>query len=43
MGGNKANMTLVDSKGVIHSGRTDLNPHKQEFAKDTAMRTLADA
>ena len=43
MGGNKANMTLVDSKGVIHSGRTDLNAHKQEFAKDTDMRTLADA
>ena len=43
MGGNKANMTLVDSKGVIHSGRTDLNAHKQEFAKDTEMRTLADA
>jgi len=43
MGGNKANMTLVDSKGVIHSGRTDLNAHKQEFAKDTGMRTLADA
>jgi malate dehydrogenase (oxaloacetate-decarboxylating)(NADP+) len=43
MGGNKANMTLVDSKGVIHSGRTDLNPHKREFAKDTELRTLADA
>ena len=43
MGGNKANMTLVDSKGVIHSGRTDLNSHKQEFAKDTEQRTLADA
>jgi malate dehydrogenase (oxaloacetate-decarboxylating)(NADP+) len=43
MGGNKANMTLVDSKGVIHSGRTDLNAHKQEFAKDTEQRTLADA
>jgi len=43
MGGNKQNMTLVDSKGVIHSGRTDLNPHKQEFAKETTMRTLADA
>jgi malate dehydrogenase (oxaloacetate-decarboxylating)(NADP+) len=43
MGGNKANMTLVDSKGVIHSGRTDLNAHKQEFAKETDMRTLADA
>jgi malate dehydrogenase (oxaloacetate-decarboxylating)(NADP+) len=43
MGGNKANMTLVDSKGVIHSGRTDLNEHKQEFAKETEMRSLADA
>ncbi len=43
MGGNQANMTLVDSKGVIHSGRADLNPHKREFAKETDMRTLADA
>jgi malate dehydrogenase (oxaloacetate-decarboxylating)(NADP+) len=43
MGGNKANMTLVDSRGVIHSGRTDLNAHKQEFAKATEMRSLADA
>lgn len=43
MGGKKENMTLVDSKGVIHSGRSDLNAHKQEFAKDTGMRTLADA
>jgi len=43
MGGRKENMTLVDSKGVIHSGRTDLNTHKQEFARDTAQRTLAEA
>jgi malate dehydrogenase (oxaloacetate-decarboxylating)(NADP+) len=43
MGGRKENMTLVDSKGVIHTGRTDLNPHKQEFAKDTPLRTLAEA
>ncbi|MDD5365469.1 MAG: malate dehydrogenase [Gallionellaceae bacterium] len=43
MGGNKANMTLVDSKGVIHSGRSDLNAHKQEFAKATDQRSLADA
>ena len=43
MGGNKENMTLVDSKGVIHSGRTDLNAHKQEFARETDLRTLADA
>jgi malate dehydrogenase (oxaloacetate-decarboxylating)(NADP+) len=43
MGGKKENMTLVDSRGVIHSGRNDLNAHKQEFAKATEMRTLADA
>ncbi len=43
MGGNKANMTLVDSKGVIHSGRSDLNTHKQEFARTTEQRTLAEA
>jgi malate dehydrogenase (oxaloacetate-decarboxylating)(NADP+) len=43
MGAKKENMTLVDSKGVIHAGRTDLNVYKQEFAKDTPMRTLADA
>ena len=43
MGGRRENMTLVDSKGVIHSGRSDLNAHKQEFAKDTEQRTLADA
>src|SRR5512135_2181685 len=40
MGAKKENMTLVDSKGVIHSGRTDLNVHKQEFARDTSKRTL---
>jgi len=43
MGASKENMTLVDSKGVIHSGRTDLNAYKQEFARDTSLRTLEDA
>jgi len=43
MGGRKENMILVDSKGVIHSGRTDLNAHKREFAQDTPLRSLADA
>ena len=43
MGAKKENMLLVDSKGVIHSGRTDLNVYKQEFARDTALRTLTDA
>ncbi len=43
LGGRKENMTLVDSRGVIHAGRTDLNLHKQEFAKDTGLRSLAEA
>jgi malate dehydrogenase (oxaloacetate-decarboxylating)(NADP+) len=34
---------LVDSKGVVHPGRTDLNKYKQRFAMDTEARTLADA
>ena len=34
---------MLDSKGVIHSGRDDLNKYKQEFAIDTEDRTLKDA
>ncbi len=34
---------MLDSKGVIHSGRDDLNKYKQEFAIDTEDRTLEDA
>ena len=37
------NITMLDSKGVIHTGRTDLNKYKQEFALDTEDRTLEDA
>ncbi len=38
------NVTLVDSKGVIHEGRTDLNRHKKRYARsDDGRRTLADA
>jgi len=36
-------ITMLDSKGVIHNGRTDLNKYKQEFAFDTDDRTLDDA
>jgi NADP-dependent malic enzyme len=36
-------IVMVDSKGVIHKGRTDLTPEKVEFALETADRTLADA
>jgi malate dehydrogenase (oxaloacetate-decarboxylating)(NADP+) len=44
LGLRKENVVLVDSKGVIHNGRTDLNRHKQKFAiPDDGRRTLADA
>lgn len=34
---------MLDSKGVIHKGRTDLTEQKKEFSLDTADRTLEDA
>jgi malate dehydrogenase (oxaloacetate-decarboxylating)(NADP+) len=37
------NITMLDSKGVIHSGRDDLNEYKQLFAFETPDRTLEDA
>lgn len=43
MGADKKNMLLLDSKGVIHSGREDLNVYKSAFARATDCRTLADA
>ncbi|KTD65258.1 malate oxidoreductase [Legionella spiritensis] len=43
LGADKKNMLLLDSKGVIHSGREDLNPYKFAFARTTDRRTLADA
>ncbi len=44
LGMRRENAVLVDSKGVIHKGRTDLNRQKQKFAiPDDGRRTLADA
>jgi malate dehydrogenase (oxaloacetate-decarboxylating)(NADP+) len=43
MGATKSNVTFVDSKGVIHKRRDDLNKYKKTFAKKTELRTLADA
>ena len=42
-GADRSKFTICDSKGVVHSGRTDLNAQKRRFAHDTEMRTLADA
>ena len=44
LGMQQHNVVLVDSKGVIHGGRTELNRQKQKFAiPDDGRRTLADA
>jgi malate dehydrogenase (oxaloacetate-decarboxylating)(NADP+) len=43
LGASKNNIYVVDSSGVIHSGRTKLNPYKFGFAIETDKRTLADA
>ncbi len=43
LGAKKDNLFLLDSKGVIHSERHDLNPYKFAFAQTTEKRTLEDA
>jgi len=43
LGAKKSNILLLDTKGVIHTGREDLNPYKFAFASNTDARTLADA
>lgn len=43
LGAKADNIFMIDRQGVIHSGRTDLNRYKQEFALETDRRTLADA
>ena len=43
MGTPKQNIMLCDRKGVVHSGRDDLNEQKQNFASDHTQRTLAEA
>ncbi|MFQ5578031.1 MAG: NADP-dependent malic enzyme [Anaerolineae bacterium] len=43
-GARRPNITLVDSRGVIHTGReAGMNEYKARFAKETGARTLADA
>ena len=43
MGVKMENIYMIDRKGVIHSGRDDLNQHKAAFANDTDKRTIEDA
>ena len=44
LGVDRANIVIVDSKGVIYNGRTEgMNEYKARFAADTDARTLAEA
>jgi malic enzyme len=43
MGADRTKMLLLDSKGVVHAGREDLNAHKFAFATTSPKRTLAEA
>ncbi|TVP93166.1 MAG: malate dehydrogenase [Pseudomonadaceae bacterium] len=43
MGSKVENIYMLDRKGVIHSGREDLNEYKAIFATETDKRTLTDA
>ena len=44
LGVKREHLTLCDSRGVIYQGRKDgMNPYKERFARDTGLRTLADA
>ncbi|GKW50555.1 malic enzyme-like NAD(P)-binding protein [Halomonas sp. NCCP-2165] len=42
-GAKAENIFMLDRKGVIHSGREDLNQYKAMFATETERRTLDDA
>lgn len=43
LGVDKKNIVMCDSKGVIRTDRTDINPMKREFATDRDIHTLAEA
>ncbi len=43
LGAKREQITLVDRRGVIHTGRTDINIYKQAYANDTPKRTLSEA
>jgi len=43
MGARRERILLVDSRGVVHNGRNDLNIFKRRYVRATERRTLADA
>ncbi|VAX26109.1 NADP-dependent malic enzyme [hydrothermal vent metagenome] len=42
-GVKQENISMFDSKGHIHKGRTDINKYKQAFAQDEKLDSLEDA
>lgn len=43
MGVSEGNISMFDSRGHIHDGRSDLNPQKKEFSQKKAYANLAEA
>ena len=43
LGANPKNIVMLDSRGVIHTERTDLNDTKKEFATSLPVHTLSEA
>ncbi len=43
LGISREQITLCDSKGVVHDGRANLEPVRGYFSKTTTLRTLEDA
>ena len=44
LGAQSENITMIDSRGVLYKGRQEgMNSYKEEFARETDARTLADA
>lgn len=43
LGARKENIFLLDTQGIIYKGRPNLPDYKEDFARDTAYRTLAEA
>jgi malate dehydrogenase (oxaloacetate-decarboxylating)(NADP+) len=42
-GAQRENIYMLDTKGIVHKGRDDLNEYKKLFANNTDKRTLDDA
>lgn len=43
LGVKPENVIMLDSRGVLHNERTDLNKYKQQFVRNTKLRTLEEA